>query len=258
MKKDVHQHIEDEYFDKEIEEFLSAYTPEKVPEDKVEETIEKLRCLVPGKKQKYLIAGLMKNELSYVNISYWIISLVLLLSGIMCVGISSISPYETLLCISPVTGIIGAVGVIGSKMGTAWELEKSFRYSYGKVILSRILIVVSLAAVINIVIGFAAACNIGFDNTARLMASWIAPMCIMCTVNIILLRKTSAITSFISTSAIWIIILSVFNNKIIAFIRYGSNMMVLCAVMISILIFTMYLYRTYKDMESYEGEVIWN
>ena len=254
-KKDL---LNDEFFDREISDFLSAYTVKTVDEGKVDETIEILRAYMPKVKDKYPILKLIRNEITYVNNMYWLISMLVMILGIIITNKANYSYYETLLYISPIPIILGIYEVEHSKREKVWELEKSFKYSYSKVMLSKMIIIIAFTTIINMILSLFMYGGESSNDLLRVMAAWISPICIVFSINTIISSKLSNSYSTIITVAIWIIALVLGGQRMINFIKVAEITSLIITMVISIVIFLFATVQFYNDAEKYEGEVIWS
>ena len=249
---------DDEFFDREISEFLATYTVETVDEDKVDETIDVLRAYMPKAKNKYQLFKLMKNEITYVNKMYWVISMIVIILGIMVTNQQNYSAYETLLYISPIPIILGIYEIERSKRENMWELEKSFKYSYSKVMLAKMIIIMAFTTIINMLLSLFIYSGQSTSELIRIMTAWIVPICIVFSINIIILNKVSSNYSIIITSVLWIITLVLGRKWIINFIEGAEIILLIITMAISISIFLFAALQFYNNSKKYEGELSWS
>lgn len=254
-KKDL---LNDDLIELEISEFLTSYTVKTIDEEKIDETIDVLRAYMPKAKDKYQLFKLIKNEITYVNKMYWIISMLIIILGIIITNQQCYSAYETLLYISPTPIILGIYEIERGKREKMWELEKSFKYSYSKIMVTRLLIVMAFTTIINMILSLFIYSAQEDSELIRLMTVWIVPISIVFLINIIILNKVSSNYSIIITSSLWIITLVLGREKIISFIEGAKIISLITAISISIviLIFTILKFCSYA--EKYEGELSWS
>ncbi len=249
---------EDQFFDREISEFLFAYTVETMDEEKMDETIDVLRAHMPKAKDKYKIFKLMKNEITYVNKGYWAISILVMILGIIVTNQQSYSTYETLLYISPIPIILGIYEIERGKREKMWELEKSFKYSYSKVMLSKMIVIIAFTTMINMILSFFIYSGQDTSELLRVMTAWIAPTCIVFSINIIILNKVSSTYSTMITSALWMITLVLGRARIINFIEGAEIISLIITISISMVIFLFATLQFYNNAEKYGGELSWS
>ena len=249
---------EDQFFDREISEFLFAYTVETMDEEKMDETIDVLRAHMPKAKDKYKIFKLMKNEITYVNKGYWAISILVMILGIIVTNQQNYSTYETLLYISPIPIILGIYEIERGKREKMWELEKSFKYSYSKVMLSKMIVIIAFTTIINMILSLFIYSGQSSSELLRVMTAWIAPTCIVFSINIIILNKVSGTYSTMITSALWMITLVLGRARIINFIEGAEIVSLIITISISMVIFLFVTLQFYNDAEKYGGELLWS
>ena len=71
MKRNL---LDDEFYDKEISEFLESYVLEEASEEKIEETIDVLKEYMPREKERYPLLKVIKNQLTFISREYIAIS----------------------------------------------------------------------------------------------------------------------------------------------------------------------------------------
>lgn len=250
--------LNDDSLDLEISEFLASYTVNTIDEDKIDETIDILRTYMPKEKDKYQIVNLIKNEITYVNKTYLVISILVMILGIIFTLQQNFSIYETLLYISPIPMVLGIYEVQRGMREKMWELEKSFKYSYSKIMVTRIIIIMSFTTILNMVLSLFICGGQESSDLIRVMTAWIVPISMVFLTNIIILNKFSSNYSSIITSTLWIVILVFGRNKIISFIEGAKTISLIITISISILIFLFTILKFYKYAEKYEGELSWN
>lgn len=250
--------LNDDDLDLEIREFLASYTVNTIDEDKIDETIDVLRTYMPKEKDKYQIFNLIKNEITYVNKTYLLISMLIMILGIISTLQQNYSIYETLLYISPIPMLLGIYEVQRGMREKVWELEKSFKYSYSKIMVTRIIIIMSFTTILNMVLSLFICGGQESGNLIRVMTAWIAPISMVFLTNIIILNKFSSNYSSIITSTFWIIILVFGGNKIMSFIEGAKIISLIITIAISILIFLYAILKFYNYSQKYEGELSWN
>lgn len=250
--------LNDDALDLEISKFLETYTVNTVDEDKIDETIDVLRAYMPRVKDKYQVVNLIKNEITYVNKMYWFISILVMILGIIFIAEKNYSIYDTLLYISPVPTVIGIYEIQRGKRENMWELEKSFKYSYSKIMLTRILIIMSFATILNLILSLFIWGGYESSELIRIMTAWIAPISIVFLINVIILNKVSSNYSAIFTSIFWIVILVFGQDDVITFIEGAKVISLVVTIVISISIFLFTILKFYKYEKKYEGDLSWS
>lgn len=257
MKKEEFPMTEEE-MDKDIEDFLAVYTVPKVDNEKVDETIDILRAYMPAKKKDYSISTLMKNEMTYINKYYFICSILLMIDGIVVTDKLNISMYEVMMYISPIPLFIGVFTVIRGRTEKMWELEKSYKYSYSKIILSRILIVVISACVLDSLLCVYMQYGESSGSMIRLMSSWIIPICVLCSLNLVLMKKTSGFNSMAATSVIWFITVLILGRKISNLLAYSNAAVLIVLLIAGIALTALFIKDFCSSSGRYEGEILWS
>lgn len=255
VKKDL---LNDEFFDNEISEFLNSYTVKTIDEEKVDKTIDVLRTYMPNKEDKYQLFKLVKNEITYINKMYWIMSIILMILGVVVTSEQKYSVYETLLYISPIPIIIGVYEIERSKRSCMWELEKSFKYSYSKIVFVRIIIIMAFTTMINIILSLFIYNGQTSGELIRIMTAWIVPICIVFSINLIIVNKVSSGYSMIIASSLWIITLILGSERIIRFIEGGEIILVVVTMSISVLICLFTTLQFCNNARKYEGGLLWS
>lgn len=255
MKKDM---LDDEFMDKDIEDFLASYVVKDCDEEHIDETIDVLKSYMPRPKEKHVLLMMIKNELTYANKIYILASLMFIILGIFLTGKMKVSSYYIMLFTSPIPVIIGLYEIAKSRMNHMWELEKSMKYSNSIIALAKIIIVIGTSSILNIFLSLVL-CNISSSiNFLECMAAWIVPVSIIFSVELFIFHINSSIYVSAATSSLWIAALLTFNRFIIHFLNSSSNAILILIMAFSALIFAISTYRFYKKEKNYEGEVLWS
>lgn len=244
--------------DEEIENFLSLYMAETVEDEKIDETIEVLRRYMPNKKVKSSLRFLVRNEITYINKTYWIISLCIILFGMFIVDNYDISIYKTLLYISPIPIMLGMFEVSRGKREGVWELEKSLKYSYSKIVLSRIIIIMSFTSSINILLLIFSDYAQTSIMLIKLLTVCIMPVCLLSSLTLFLMIKISTSKSVMLISGSWFILIAKNEKNIVNIIEKTRDIALVIAIVISFIIFILSVFYFYKVEQGYEGEISWS
>lgn len=156
MKRDM---LDDEFMDKEIEDFLASYVVKDCDKERIDETIDVLKSYIPKQKEKHVLLKMIKNELTYANKIYLLASLIFIILGIFLTARIKVSSYYIMLFASPIPVIIGLYELAKSRMNHMWELEKSMKYSCSIISLAKIIIVIGTSSILNIFLSLVL-CNI--------------------------------------------------------------------------------------------------
>lgn len=251
--------LDDDYFDNEISEFLNSYTAEKVPEEMIDSTIDSLRKYMPPKKTKNLMVTLIKNEVTYINKSYFIAATILVAISLAFSMQYNLNLYSTLMIISPMPMILGMFQIVKSTQNNMWELEKSFKFSYSNIILARLTIITSFSAIINIALFII--CGYGTSGyiLCKMLFSIIVPISIVSSINLLLLTKLNNNSSIITSLIVWITIIGSSKTFIIPYLEAAKVVSLTITIIISLMIFSYSLYKFYCTSITFEGEeMLWN
>lgn len=192
---------------KEIELFLDSYMVKKVDDQKIENTIDVLREYIPKQaeegiaiKLKQSLIGNIKSiinlaqfNISLVSKSYWILSLVLILLGVIATKKFNFNIYSSAIIMSPIPILLGIFELIKGKEENVWELELSYKYSLKETLLCKIVIILIFSILISLIM------TVTLYNTN-------------CEISLLKMIKLSLIPMFV-TSAISLIIVSLYRNS---------------------------------------------
>lgn len=249
---------DDDFFDKEINDFLQAYVPKPCDEDKIDETIDVLKDYMPKKKNKYALLTMIKNQVTYVNRGYIAFSIIFMILGIILSSRCQVSAYDTLLIFSPFPVIIGIYEIAKSKTQNMWEIEKSYKYSYSLVFLSRMIIVTIISSFSNMFFSLSL-CNFDIgDMFVRCMSAWIVPMTIVFSISLVIFSRISRVYAPLGACSIWIITLAFCNRWIVSFLQNAREGLLILIMAFSISVFILSFIKFYKVEKNYEGEALWN
>lgn len=192
---------------KEIEVFLDSYIVKKVDEEKIENTIDALREYVPKQakqsiviKLKQALIGNIKSivnltefNISLVSKSYWILSLVIILLGVIATKKFNFNIYSSAIIMSPIPVLLGIFELIKGKEENVWELELSYKYSLKETLLCKLVIILIFSILTSLIM------TVALYNTN-------------CEISLLKMIKLSLIPMFI-TSAISLVIVSLYRNS---------------------------------------------
>ncbi|MBZ9633298.1 hypothetical protein [Clostridium sp. FP1] len=247
-----------EEFDKDVEEFLESYIVPKASEEEIQVTVEKLRQYMPKEKKKPAIIMMMKNQVTYINKFYFLASLSLILIALCLPSNDALSYYKYLICSSPISILLGLFELIKSKEEKMWELEKSFKYNYNQIILSRLIIISSFSIIINLTLCGIFANNVSTNILLKLMTTWIAPFSIVASISFLIVSKLSSNSSIMLCICGWIIIVAFAQKFLLGFIESVGDLSLISAIVISSLVFVGCVHAFYKRTINLEEETVWN
>ncbi|MCR8746660.1 hypothetical protein [Romboutsia lituseburensis] len=192
---------------KEIELFLDSYIVKKVDDEKIENTIDILREYIPKQakqsiaiKLKQVLIGNIKSifnltefNISLVSKSYWILSLVIILLGVIATKKFNFNIYSSAIIMSPIPVLLGIFELIKGKEENVWELELSYKYSLKETLLCKLVIILIFSILISLIM------TVALYNTN-------------CEISLLKMIKLSLIPMFV-TSAISLVIVSLYRNS---------------------------------------------
>lgn len=251
--------LNDEFFDKEISNFLNCYTVEEVPEEMIDMTVDNLRKYMTPKRTKIKIMEIIRNEITYINKIHFVVSIILLAIGLNLSMINEVSHYSILIFTSPIPMLLGMFELLKSKTDNMWEIEKSCKYSYSKIILARLIIITSFSMIFNIMLlGIYGYGETG-DVLCKMLFSIIVPVCIVASINLYILSKLNSSKSIIATLLLGIGLMGTAEIGIVPYIEQARGFVLIVASIIAIIIFSLSICQFYKDSIKFEGEEIsWN
>ncbi|WP_346962233.1 hypothetical protein [Clostridium sp.] len=251
--------LNDDFFDNEIAEFLNCYTAEQVPEEKIDLTIDSLRKYMPPKKTKNRMVEIIRNEITYIDKFHFIAALILVVAGLSVSMVSKVSMYNVLMIISPIPMIIGMFELVKSKKDNMWEIEKSCKYSYSKIVLARLIIITSFSVIINIGLLIIYGYGASGDMLCRMLFSIIVPVCTIASINLFLLGKVNSSNSLIATLIVWVSVIGTSKLVTVPYLEEAKIMSLIITIVVSMGVFAFTAYEFYCKSIKFEGdEMLWN
>lgn len=251
--------LNDDFFDEEIAEFLNCYTAEQAPEEKIDLTIDSLRKYMPPKKTKNRMVEIIRNEITYIDKFHFIATFILVLVGLSASMLPKVSMYNVLMLISPIPMIIGMFELVKSKKDNMWEIEKSCKYSYSKIVLARLIIITSFSLIINIGLLVIYGYGASGDMLCKMLFSIIVPVCTISSINLYLLGKVNSNNSLIATLTIWISIIGTGEIVIEPYLEGANIIGLIITMVIAVGVFAFAAYEFYCKSIKFEGdEMLWN
>ena len=247
-----------EEFDKDIEGFLQSYIVPKASEEEVQDTVEKLRQYMPKEKKKSIIFMMIKNQVTYINKFYFLASLSLILIALFLPSNDELSYYKYLICSSPISILLGLFELIKSREEKMWELEKSFKYNYNQIVLSRLIIISSFSIIVNLTLCGIFTNNASTEILLKLMTTWIAPFSLVASISFLIVSRLPGNNSIIICICAWIIALAFAQKFLLRFVESAGVLSLIVAIAISSLVFLCCAHVFYKRTINLEEETIWN
>jgi hypothetical protein len=162
----------------ELARILDGYTVEFPPEHIIERTIENCIAHVPQCVSESSTLKRVFHTLSlqaeYVSKLFWLFSLLLFISGYVVTVFDSISPYKTVLVLSPMPFIFGMLEILRSTDSGMAEIELASKMSLPQIMLARFVLIGSYNVVLNTIISFGLYYTFGIDLW-KVLLFWVVP-----------------------------------------------------------------------------------
>lgn len=246
---------------KEIELFLDSYMVKKVDDEKIENTIDLLREYIPKQaeegiaiKLKQSLIGNIKSiinlaqfNISLVSKSYWIISLVLILLGVIATKKFNFNIYSSAIIMSPIPILLGIFELIKGKEENVWELELSYKYSLKETLLCKIVIILIFSILISLIMTvtlYNTNCEISLLKMIKLS---LIPMFVTSAISLIIVSLYRNSNSIGVCVAIWMIQAATIDEKTIENILTIDNLTIIFTLIVSIIL-TIYASKLFYKM----------
>jgi len=176
----------------ELARMLDGYTVEFPPEHIIERTIENCVVYVPryaseSSKLKRMFHTL-SLQVEYVSKWFWLFSLLLFVSGYLATVFDSISPYKTVLVLSPTPFILGVLEILRSTDSGMAEMELASKMSLPQIMMARFVLIGSYNVVLNAIISFGLYWTFGIDLWEVLLF-WVVPFTWMSSIMLFLASR---------------------------------------------------------------------
>lgn len=246
---------------KEIELFLDSYMVKKVDDEKIENTIDVLREYIPkqaeegiGIKLKQSLIGNIKSiinlaqfNISLVSKSYWILSLVLILLGVIATKKFNFNIYSSAIIMSPIPILLGIFELIKGKEENVWELELSYKYSLKETLLCKIVIILIFSILISLIMTvtlYNTNCEISLLKMIKLS---LIPMFVTSAISLVIVSLYRNSNSIGVCVAIWMIQAATIDEKTIENILTIDNLTIIFTLIVSIIL-TIYASKLFYKM----------
>lgn len=246
---------------KEIELFLDSYMVKKVDDEKIENTIDLLREYIPKQaeegiaiKLKQSLIGNIKSiinlaqfNISLVSKSYWIISLVLILLGVIATKKFNFNIYSSAIIMSPIPILLGIFELIKGKEENVWELELSYKYSLKETLLCKIVIILIFSILISLIMTvtlYNTNCEISLLKMIKLS---LIPMFVTSAISLVIVSLYRNSNSIGVCVAIWMIQAATIDEKTIENILTIDNLTIIFTLIVSIIL-TIYASKLFYKM----------
>lgn len=246
---------------KEIELFLDSYMVKKVDDEKIENTIDVLREYIPKQAKEGIVIklkqGLIGNIKSIINLtefnislvskSYWILSLVLILLGVIATKKFNFNIYSSAIIMSPIPILLGIFELIKGKEENVWELELSYKYSLKETLLCKIVIILIFSILISLIMTvtlYNTNCEISLLKMIKLS---LIPMFVTSAISLVIVSLYRNSNSIGVCVAIWMIQAATIDEKTIENILTIDNLTIIFTLIVSIIL-TIYASKLFYKM----------
>lgn len=162
----------------ELARMLDGYMVEFPSERIIERTIDNCVIHVPkyasdSSKFKRMFHTL-SLQVEYVSKWFWLYSLLIFVSGYVATVFDSISPYKTVLVLSPMPFVLGVLEIFRSTASGMAELEIASKMSLPQIMMARFVLIGSYNVVLNAIISFGLYFTLGIDLW-KVLLFWVVP-----------------------------------------------------------------------------------
>lgn len=175
----------------EIEVLLHKYIVKYPDENQINQTIDALRSYVPEKQKRkitmherlYELMKQMTNEISIVDKSYWLISLLLYVIGYFFSTYGSKDYLLMLVMITPLPFVLGLFEVFKGRESGVLELEMACKFSAYQIMLSRLLLISLYNIGLSLILTFIVSTNV-LVPIWEMILTWFAPLTIFVSITL--------------------------------------------------------------------------
>jgi hypothetical protein len=184
-------------FDKEIEQFLEAYTIEYPTEEEITKSISIIKTYTPEKKKSVLsiyksFRPLLKRssqDIANIHVWFWVANLALFLIGVGSVLFIKQNPYYLIMYLAPIPFLLGLIEAFKSKDENVLELEMSCKYSGQEVILSKLFLIGMYNILLNTAASVALYNLVPYLFLTKLLLYWMTPFTFVMAVALMMAKK---------------------------------------------------------------------
>jgi hypothetical protein len=239
---------------------LECYVVKIPSQSDINNTIDNLRELVPRKKSRAKILGLLKTasrEIGFMSSTYWLISFTLFIIGVYFVWmnggsiINSKNPYISGVLLAPIPFILGIIEIFRGREEGVIELELSCKISIGEIMFSRLIII----CIYNILLNTMLSIILVYFNSGilllRITLMWLAPFTVISGIGLILVSKLRGSYVAAIFTGVWMVfIMVILNQKQIMDKLIGINITVYVVLTIVGIILMIMQIRSYSQRGS--------
>lgn len=251
-----------------IENYLDSYLVKNIDERKIDSTIDVLRSYMPVKNKEKInenikicslnnmqsILRLIRLQMGFTNKSYWLVSLVLILYGV--VSIKKINLDLTIFSsiIAPIPILLGMVEFVKGRDENVWELELSYKYSLREMILAKSIIIISISMCISFIMSVVSVNIYSQMNLVKVICIWLIPMCVIASISLVIVSVYRSINSIALCIAVWILGVTTVGvsrvSEVVINISNLSMLMILGVCMVSMILSLRVFYKNCIDYKS--------
>lgn len=251
-----------------IENYLDSYLVKNIDERKIDSTIDVLRSYMPVKNKEKInenikicslnnmqsILRLIRLQMGFTNKSYWLVSLVLILYGV--VSIKKINLDLTIFSsiIAPIPILLGMVEFVKGRDENVWELELSYKYSLREMILAKSIIIISISMCISFIMSVVSVNIYSQMNLVKVICIWLIPMCVIASISLVIVSVYRSINSIALCIAVWILGVTTVGvsrvSEVVINISNLSMLMILGVCVVSMILSLRVFYKNCIDYKS--------
>jgi hypothetical protein len=184
-------------FDKEIEQFLEAYTIEYPTEEEITKSISIIKTYTPEKKKSVLsiyksLRPLLKRssqDIANIHVWFWVANLALFLIGVGSIIFIKQNPYYLIMYLAPIPFLLGLIEAFKSKDENVLELEMSCKYSGQEVILSKLFLIGMYNILLNTAASVALYNLVPYLYVTKLLLYWMTPFTFVMAMALMMAKK---------------------------------------------------------------------
>ncbi|RDY26315.1 hypothetical protein CHL78_014130 [Romboutsia weinsteinii] len=251
-----------------IENYLDNYVVKSVDKQKVDSTIDVLRSYMPVKHEEKVneqikicssnnmqsISKLVKLQMGVTNKSYWLVSLMLILYGVISIKNINIDLTICSSIIAPIPILLGMVEFIRGRDENVWELELSYKYSLREMILAKSIIIISISMCISLIMSVISVNVYSQVNLLKVICVWLIPMCTIASISLLIVSVYKSINSIALCIAVWILgvttVVAARIPEVVINISNVSMLMILGVCMASMILSLRVFYKNCIDYKS--------
>lgn len=239
---------------------LECYVVKMPSQSDINNAIDNLRMLVPRKRRKTKVLGLLEKasrEIGFMSSTYWIVTFGLFILGAYSIWINggsitnSRNPYISAVLLAPVPFILGIIEIFRGREEGVIELELSCQISIGEIMFSRLIIICIYNILLNTILSIILTHFNSGILLLRMTLMWLAPFTITAGIGLLLVgRLRGSYVAAIFTGVWMVLIMAVLTQKNIMDRLMGINIAVYAVLtIIGAIIMTIQI-RNYSQRNS--------